>query len=160
MAAHKQLIGHSLAEADAYVGPTRELTVVTDTSEIRSHDGVTPGGKQIPTVDQIAGFSVLRFNAIATIGAPGVIPDTAQNKLTRITAGGAYTLPEVANVLNVGGPLVFKAMVPAVVLNRAAADTIEEGVTSATSINMVEGETVTLAKSGAGVYILLERFAP
>lgn len=160
MAAHKQFIGHSEAEANAYIGPSREITVVTDTGEIRVHDGVTPGGKQIPTTAQIGGFSVLRFNAIATIGAPGVIPDTAQDKLTRITAGGSYDLPAVADVLNVGGPLVFKAMVPAVILECQGADQIESGVTNVTSINMVEGETVTLAKNSAGFYVLLDRFTP
>lgn len=160
MAAHKQLIGHALAEADAYVGPTREITVVTDTGELRSHDGATPGGIQIPTAAQISGFSVLRFNAIATIGAPGVIPDTAQDKLTRITAGGTYDLPELADILNVGGPLVFKAMVPAVILECQGADQIESGVTNVTTINMVEGEIVTLAKNGAALYVLLDRFAP
>jgi hypothetical protein len=160
MAAHKQLIGHAEAEADAYIGPSRELTIVTETGALRSHDGTTPGGRKIPTEDQIAGFSVLRFNAIASIGVPGVIPDTAQNKLTRITAGGNYDLPAVADILNVGGPVVFKAMVPAVILNCQGADVIESGAANVTTINMVEGEIVTLAKSAAGVYVLLDRFTP
>lgn len=160
MAAHKQLIGHTEAEADAYVGPSREVTVVTETGALRSHDGVTPGGRRIPTEDQIAGFSVLRFNAVASIGAPGVIPDTAQDKLTRITAGGSYDIPETADVVNIGGPLLFKAMVPGVILDCQGADVIESGVVNVTTINMIEGEIVTLAKSAAGLYILLDRFTP
>lgn len=44
-----QRIGHTLANANLFIGLQRELTIVIDTNEIRSHDGTTAGGHAILT---------------------------------------------------------------------------------------------------------------
>lgn len=158
---HIQFIGMGLAESDAYVGYSREVTVVTDTGELRVHDGVTPGGHKIPTDDQISGFSVLRFNALATTGVPGNLAASSQDKLTKITLAGTYNLPLLADINNVGGPVILKAMVASVNIGVQGADLIEAGtLTNLTTIAMVEGEIVEFAKLSAALYIVTNRFVP
>lgn len=156
---HNQLVGFDLASSDAYVGPTREVTVVTETGELRVHDGVTPGGRQVPTAAQIGGFSVLRFNAVASLGAPGNLPSSSQNKLTKITGAGTYNLPLLSAVINVGGPVLVKAMVAGVIIGVQSTDQIEVGINVVTSVNMVEGEIVEFYKLSGTLYVVMNRYA-
>lgn len=46
-----QLVGHTRAGADAYLGASREITIDTEGHEIRVHDGVQVGGYRILPVD-------------------------------------------------------------------------------------------------------------
>ena len=80
----EQQVGGSAANQDAYTGVPRQLTVDTDNYDLRLHDGVTPGGRLIPSRDnnderyqgksaELAGFSFAAAERgfIARIG-PGV----------------------------------------------------------------------------------------
>jgi hypothetical protein len=48
-----QMVRHDTAGANLYTGPVGQITYVTDTGEIRTHDGVVPGGDRILTLAQL-----------------------------------------------------------------------------------------------------------
>lgn len=157
---HTQLIGHGLAEADAYTGPSREVTVVTDTGELRSHDGLTPGGRTIPTEDQIVGFNFRMWNGAATYGAPGQILDADQGKILTFALAGTYYLPALANILNVGTPVWLYASVAGVIVSRkaATADLILDKGVDQTVLNLAQYETILIGKLTAARYQVTMRY--
>lgn len=78
-----QRIGHTLANANLFIGLQRELTIVIDTNEIRSHDGTTAGGHAILTDAQNAA----KYQAI----------DSDLTAIAAFAAGATGFLARVAN---------------------------------------------------------------
>lgn len=64
-----QIVGHDTSGAAAFTGRSRELSINTDTSELRVHDGTTPGGFRILTKAQLDAISVV-VGAGLTGGGP------------------------------------------------------------------------------------------
>ena len=55
MAKRVQRLGHSLGEADSFIGLPREITVDVDNNNLRLHDGQTVGGNIIPNKAYVDG---------------------------------------------------------------------------------------------------------
>lgn len=60
-----QLVGHIAALARQFVGEERELTVDTESHNLRIHDGETPGGHVIPNLTQLDGRYQAQSAALA-----------------------------------------------------------------------------------------------
>lgn len=71
MADQLQLRGGTTAENNAFTGAPREVTVDVEKRTLVVHDGATPGGNSMLTVEQVA------TNAQAIAGTAGVLPDAA-----------------------------------------------------------------------------------
>lgn len=54
-----QIVGHDSVGAATFTGRDRELSINTDTHEIRVHDGVTAGGIKVLTENQVNAKSIL-----------------------------------------------------------------------------------------------------
>jgi len=152
-----QNIRGATATEDARVLPSGTISVDTTRNELRLHDGVTPGGHRILNVDQFFALGQSRFTAVATLSAPGVMPDTSAGKLNRITAAGTYTLPSVGT-LDVGGPLIVQAMVAGVTIQRTGAELINNAGVDLTTLALTQYETVQLAKLDVTKFIILNRY--
>lgn len=73
-----QFIRHTESAANQFIGRQGELTVVTTTGEIRSHDGANPGGRQILTKTQLDAL----FQPLGSSDFDGVITVDTINEHT------------------------------------------------------------------------------
>lgn len=160
---HVQIIGKGLAESNAYTGPSRELTMVTETGELRSHDGTTPGGRQIPTAAQIAGFNFRFWNGGATYSDPvsgSQIADADVGKMLTFTLAGTYYLPALTAFLNPGQGVLLYASVAGVIISRkaATADLILDKGVDQTVLNLSQYETVMMGKRTSARFHVFSRY--
>jgi len=160
---HVQIIGKGLAESDAYTGVSREITMVTETGELRSHDGVTPGGRQIPTSGQIAGFNYRYWNGGATYSDPigaSQVADGDVGKLLTFTLAGTYYLPALTAFPNPGQGVILYASVAGVIVSRkaATADLILDKGVDQTVLNLSQYETIVLGKRTTARFQVISRY--
>lgn len=83
--------GGSSEESNAYIGPARQITIDVDRNEIRVHDGITPGGNRIATLDYL--LTIFRASADDPLGEG--LPDEGVGIIVRI-GEGAYTVRSIA----------------------------------------------------------------
>ena len=81
-----QQIGHTYANAEAFVGLPRQLTVETDNWTLRLHDGVQPGGFSFTSKEYNDGIYQAKSTELSALGAVGV---GVAGFLTRV-GPGAY----------------------------------------------------------------------
>lgn len=82
-----QRLGASAAVADAFIGLDREITVDVTEYNLRVHDGVTPGGHRIPTLEQ----NDARYKQIGDIVEDNIETDAILEK----TLGAGVTVDGV-----------------------------------------------------------------
>jgi hypothetical protein len=158
MTRHVQFIGANAVTENARIGAIREITVDTDTFALRLHDGVTPGGHEIPNKDNIAGYTTQEFNGLLNQSAPGTLTNAIMRKYNEVTVAGHYVLPLLAAVANVGDKVVICATVAGVIIDRQSTDLISEHGGDVTTLNLVANEIVTLCKKTAARWVVMSRY--
>lgn len=78
-------------ESNLYTGLSGQITIDTDRNEIRLHDGATPGGIRIPSLDTL--ITIFRASADDPLGEG--LPEAGLGIIVR-TGDGAYTVRDVA----------------------------------------------------------------
>ena len=155
-----QIRGGGTAEMDALVGSPRELTIDTERNEIRLHDGVTPGGKRILNIDQIALYGPAAFDTFTTQSTPGVLPDAVVGAYSEITVAGDYTLP-LLTAADVGSRIILFATVAGVNIESGGADILRElGVDNAAGVNVAlsQNETIEICKRSTTRWVVTNRY--
>lgn len=66
-----QLVGHIAAAARQFIGAERELTVDTESNNLRIHDGSTPGGHIIPNLEQLGAVFQPQSDALSYLAGLG-----------------------------------------------------------------------------------------
>jgi len=101
-----QFPGGPTEDADLYVGPARQVTIDTTRNELRLHDGVTPGGQRLPSLDQLV--SLFRSAGEDPLG--GGLPEAGTGIVVRtgeatyaIRELGVGTGLEITNEAGIGG---------------------------------------------------------
>lgn len=110
-----QFIRGNTANQDAFVGNSGEITVDTQTKELRVHDGFTPGGKKIPNVDTIPTLSRQLFDSVDSLGTPGTLLAADLDAFLTLTAAGTYRLPD-QDTIAIGAHIWLYASVAGVVV--------------------------------------------
>lgn len=83
--------GGPTSEQNQYTGPARQLTIDVTRSELRLHDGVTPGGIRIVGLEQLQTI----FRASGEDPLAGGLPDSGTGIVIRVDAG-EYALRTLA----------------------------------------------------------------
>ena len=94
--------GGSTGQNDAYTGPARELTVDTTKHTLRVHDGVTPGGHEIPrsysldgvtdvTITSLTAGDLLQYNGTAWVNIGSAIGGLPKRVLSANIAASSGT---------------------------------------------------------------------
>lgn len=155
----RQLIRGNTAFCDALTLNPGVLCINTDNYSIRVHDGVTPGGKVVPTNAMIAGFNFRRFTATASFGAPGNLSAAqVEGKLCEFTLAGNYGMPVLNTLTQDGSSIFLFATVAGVVIQRQSTNQFLDQNTLVNSINMASGETIEIARRNINTYHVLNRY--
>lgn len=93
-----QFIRGSTVNQDAFIGNSGEITVDTQTKELRVHDGVTPGGAVIPNKGTVPTLSRKLFDSVDSLGVPGTLLAADLDAFLSLTAAGTYRLPNRSTV--------------------------------------------------------------
>lgn len=115
MSKRVQLIRGSTANQDAFIGNSGEITVDTQTNELRLHDGFTPGGKVIPNKDTIPTLSRSIFESVDSLGVPGTLLAADLDAILTLTAAGTYRLPN-RSTISIGSQIWVYATVAGVIV--------------------------------------------
>lgn len=157
MAKHVQLIRHSTAAADAYVGYPGEVTVDTDLNNLRLHDGTTPGGQTFQNEAQYAANNFRGFSALAIHSVPGVLPNSVVSKYNQFTNAGTYELP-LLTAASVGSPIVLEATVAGIDIDIPSPDLVDDGGADVANLSLTQFEIVRLEKLTTARWKVVNRF--
>lgn len=155
-----QIRGGGTAEMDALVGSPRELTIDTERNEIRLHDGVTPGGKRILNIDQIALYGPAAFDSSTTQSTPGTLPNDVVGAYSDVSAAGDYDLPLLVNA-DVGNRMIFHATVAGVNLGASGANLLREFGTDHAAgdyVALSQDETIEICKKSTSRWVVTNRY--
>lgn len=93
-------------QIDAYVGPEGEVTAVTDTFELRLHDGMNPGGHEfwnLSSLDLRFQMQSPRLESIADLSEPGFLMFDSSGVIVTKGIAGRLGEIEVDQPAGVGG---------------------------------------------------------
>lgn len=103
-----QFVGHIAALARQFVGEEREVTVDTESNNLRLHDGSTPGGHIIPNLAQLSGLFQAKSNALDYLAGlgnenKGIAVRISQNNWQFRKVVGTAGQISVSNETGIGG---------------------------------------------------------
>lgn len=147
------------ASESVIVGGQSQLRYDTDLNQYRLHDGVTPGGWLIPKVADLPLLTSKLFVAVNTKSVPATPLALADvGDLNEFTVAGAYTMMAAATA-GLGVPVLLRPTVAGVSVVRLGADLFyDQGAAGATSLNLVQYETVTIAMVAANSWRVMNRY--
>lgn len=147
------------ATANAYLGPAGQIIVDTERDNLRLHNGLTVGGKEIPNIDQVLEQGLRFFSVPATVAGGQTIPPNYMGAYI-VCTGSAVTLPLLSDIVDIGAGVTIYARV-AITLNAngGAADRIID-VTEVpqTSISLANDETILIAKYDSALWKVINRY--
>jgi hypothetical protein len=142
----------------AYTGPQSQLTYDSDLNQYRMHDGVTPGGWLITKVADVSILGTQRFTGKLTKSVPATqLLASDKGKLLEFSVAGTYTLPDRAGIA-IGYPILLKALVPAVIVQRQGGDLIQDQGTDVTDLALTANEIVTIAAQDTAYWLVTSRY--
>ncbi len=154
----QQLRRGNTATMDARIGAAGEIMQNTDNGELRSHDGVTPGGRRILTEPQMAAYSSLAFTGVVNQGVPGalLVVDTMR-KMIQFTLAGTYVWPALAG-FDLGSEAWIMPQVAGVNIDMPAGGYWRDKGVEYTTMAFTLNQLVHVAKLSTTRFIVLNRY--
>jgi len=155
-----QQVGGNEVTEDARIGAPRQITIDTDTYSIRVHDGVTPGGHKILNENQFTALNFREFLGLGAFSVPAtpMTAELAESNLCQFSVAGTYTLPALSAISLVGIPILLKATVAAVIVQRAGADVISDLGADVNSLALTQHEIVKIVKQDTARWLVVNRY--